>query len=461
MSVEELPWCEPLEAASRLRSLGGLVFLDSAMRHPRLGRYSYVAAAPSGVMTARGEQTFWDGRPVEGRPLEVLEARLRAGARLRDPALPPFQGGAVGLLSYELGRDLQNLDRTGTASPACPPDVHLAFYDTVLAFDHEVGKVWLIASEPPQDSFGARASDPARLLPSIRERLTGPQEQPRGHTAIARGAWRSNFDSARYREAVAAVIESILDGEIFQANIAQRFAASTPAGYDPLSFYVRLRSTNPAPFSAFLDLGAWKVASSSPELFATVDGDRVETRPIKGTAARSDDPEEDRRLAARLAGSEKDRAENVMIVDLLRNDLSHICRPHEVTVPTLCGLESYAGVHHLVSGVTGRLKPGTSATDLIAVAFPGGSITGAPKHQAMQVIERIEGEPRGAYCGSIGWFGYDGAMSANIAIRTATFADGHASFHVGGGITALSDPEAEYRETLVKAERIFQAFEAV
>ena len=149
-----------------------------------------------------------------------------------------------------------------------------------------------------------------------------------------------------------------------------------------------------------------------------------------------------------------------MIVDLLRNDLSRICRPHKVAVPTLCGLESYAGVHHLVSSVTGQLKPGTSAIDLLAAAFPGGSITGAPKHQAMQVIDRIEGEPRGAYCGSIGWFGYDGAMSANIAIRTVTFADGQASFHVGGGITALSDPEAEYRETLVKAERIFQAFEA-
>ena len=460
MIVEELPWCEPAEAGGRLRSLGGLMFLDSAMRHPRLGRYSYVAAAPSGVLTAWDGRSFWNGHPVEGRPLEVLENMLRVRARPRDPALPPFQGGAVGLLSYGLGRDLQKLARPRPASPVRIPDVHLAFYDTVLAFDHELGKACLIASPPERNVLDGSPGAVAEPLAAFRNRLAAPREQPAGYTPIAREAWRSNFDAARYREAVAAVVEAILDGEIFQANIAQRFAASTPAGYDPWSFYGRLRSVNPAPFGAFLDLGTWTVASSSPELFTTVDGDRVETRPIKGTTARSDDPEEDRRLAARLAASEKDRAENVMIVDLLRNDLSRVCRPHDVAVPMLCGLESYAGVHHLVSSVTGRLKPGTSAIDLIAAAFPGGSITGAPKHQAMQVIDRIEREPRGAYCGSIGWFGYDGAMATNIAIRTVTFADGCASFHVGGGVTALSDPEAEYRETLVKAERIFQAFEA-
>lgn len=457
MIVEELPWCEPADAAGRLRSLGGLMFLDSAMRNPRLGRYSYVAAAPSGVLTASDGRSFWNGHRIEGSALEVLESTLRAGARPRDSALPPFQGGAVGLLSYELGVDLQNLGRSRAALPARIPDVHLAFYDTVLAFDHEVRKAWLIASPPAREPF---EPSPDASLAAFRDKLASRREQPTGYTPIAREAWRSNFDPARYRDAVATVVEAILDGEIFQANIAQRFEAATPPGYDAWSLYERLRSINPAPFGAFLDLGPWTVASSSPELFATVDGDRVETRPIKGTAARSDDPAEDWHLAARLAASEKDRAENVMIVDLLRNDLSRVCRPHEVTVPILCGLESYAGVHHLVSSVGGQLRPGVSAIDLIAAAFPGGSVTGAPKHQAMQVIDRIEGELRGAYCGSIGWFGYDGAMSANIAIRTVTFTEDHASFHVGGGITALSDPEAEYRETLVKAERIFQAFEA-
>ena len=251
----------------------------------------------------------------------------------------------------------------------------------------------------------------------------------------------------------------ILEGDIFQANIAQRFRAACPARFDPLAFYERLRAINAAPFAAFLDFGDIAVASSSPERFLKVQGTRVETRPIKGTAPRSSDPAEDAKALGTLLASEKDRAENVMIVDLLRNDLSRVCRPHSVEVPVLCGPESYASVHHLVSVVTGELAPGKDALDLLAAAFPGGSITGAPKVRAMQIIAELERVPRGVYCGAIGYFGFDGAMDTNIAIRTVVFRNREASVHAGGGITLLSDPAAEYDETLAKVRRIFAAFE--
>jgi para-aminobenzoate synthetase component 1 len=202
------------------------------------------------------------------------------------------------------------------------------------------------------------------------------------------------------------------------------------------------------------------LCSSSPERFLELHGSLVETRPIKGTAKRSADAAEDKIIAAHLLASEKDRAENIMIVDLLRNDLSKVCEPHHVAVPVLCGLETYAGIHHLVSVVTGTLREDKDALDLLTAAFPGGSITGAPKVKAMEIIAQIEKQPRGAYCGAIGYIGFDGNMDLNIAIRTVAIAKGLATFQVGGGVTLKSDPQAEYEETLAKADRIFAAFES-
>jgi para-aminobenzoate synthetase component 1 len=269
--------------------------------------------------------------------------------------------------------------------------------------------------------------------------------------------FRPTVSRAEHEAHVAAGIEHVLAGDVFQVNLAQRFVAELPEGFDPLAFHGALRAANPAPFAAYLDFGAVAVASSSPERFLEVRDGRVEARPIKGTARRVDDPAEDVLLAARLALSEKDRAENVMIVDLMRNDLSRVCDDRSIDVPVLCGIESYAGLHHLVSVVTGRLAPGRDAIDAIAAAFPGGSITGAPKIRAEEIITALEGHGRGVYCGSIGWIGHDGAMDLDIAIRTVVFRAGEATVSVGGGITALSDPSAEYDETLTKAARIFAA----
>ncbi|MGH7005989.1 MAG: aminodeoxychorismate synthase component I, partial [Alphaproteobacteria bacterium] len=330
------------------------------------------------------------------------------------------------------------------------------FYDVVLAFDHQSHEAWLVSSGLPEKSDPARRrrSDEraALVLQALDRKET---EAASGSVRIARSSWRSNFSRQSYMQAVGKVVEYILDGDIFQANIAQRFVADLPDDFAPWLFYKALRQRNAATFAAFLDHGATIIASSSPERFLSLRGNSVETRPIKGTVARSPDAQEDAALAHVLLTSEKDRAENLMIVDLMRNDLSRVCRPHSVLTPTLCGLESYASVHHLVSVVTGQLAEGRALVDLIAAAFPGGSITGAPKLRAMEIITEIEKEARGVYCGSIGYIGFNGDFDSNIGIRTVSFRDGKAVFQAGGGITALSDPAAEYQETLDKAARIF------
>jgi para-aminobenzoate synthetase component I len=273
-------------------------------------------------------------------------------------------------------------------------------------------------------------------------------------------AWRSNFTESGYHAAVEKVRAHIFAGDIYQANIAQRFELDLPADFSCFGFYEQLRRINPAPFAAYLSFGDTAIASSSPELLLRKRGAFVEARPIKGTMKRSFDPAEDVRRGEALLASEKDRAENIMIVDLLRNDLSLVCKPYSIEVPVLCGLESYANVHHLVSVVTGELAEGRDELDLVTAAFPGGSITGAPKRRTMEIIEAIEPSPRGYYCGSIAYIGFDGSADMNIAIRTAVLKPGKASFHAGGGITYLSDPAAEYAETYAKAQRIFAAFTA-
>lgn len=281
---------------------------------------------------------------------------------------------------------------------------------------------------------------------------------PKALLRTAEVAWESSFSRRGYIAAVEQVIELILAGDLFQANIAQRFKARLPAGFDPLALYQRLRSLNPAPFAALSRYGKLTIASSSPERFLKLDGRNVETRPIKGTIARCNDLKEDRGRASRLCASGTDRAENVMIVDLLRNDVSRVCTARSVEVPVLCGLESYASVRHLTSVVTGKLTRQEDTVTLLKACFPGRSITGAPKVRSMEVINQIERVAREVYCGAIGFISFSGHMDTDIAIRTVTVSDDLAVFHAGSGVTAMSDPEAEYEETIAKAQRIFDAF---
>lgn len=449
----EQPWMEPFDAATRLAALGGLAFLDSGQRHPTLGRYSYVAVDPFGLFQVRDGVAFWNGERATAAPLVALRRHMADFATPPLADLPPFQGGAIGAFAYDFGWRLE--DRA-PPSASGGDDIFLAFHDAVLAFDHETRRAWLIASGHPAPDARGRAARAEMRRAEILACLARPTRARQPVPAIE---WSAEVTRADYAAAVERVRAYIRAGDIYQANIAQRFSAPAPRGVDPLDLYAALRAANPAPFAAYLDCGPRHVLSTSPELFLRGDGRGVETRPIKGTARRLDDPTADAAVAARLLASRKDQAENVMIVDLLRNDLSRVCATDSVEVPVLCGLETYAGLHHLVSAVTGRLAPGRDALDLLAATFPGGSITGAPKLRAMEIIAEIERAPRGIYCGAIGALGFDGSCALNIAIRTVVMEDGRLDLRAGGGITILSDPEAEYEETLTKARRLFAAFE--
>jgi para-aminobenzoate synthetase component I len=265
----------------------------------------------------------------------------------------------------------------------------------------------------------------------------------------------SNMDRAMYLRTIERVIEYIYAGDCFQVNIAQRL--QMPASIAPMDLYEKLRTRNPAPFAGYFDLGEHVILSASPERFLRIAAGEVETRPIKGTRPRGKNESDDQRFAQELQASAKDRAENVMIVDLLRNDLGRVCEYGSVRVEALCRLESYEYVHHLVSEVRGRLRDGLGPTDLLRAAFPGGSVTGAPKIRAMEIIAELEKTARGPYCGSLGFIGFDGSMDTNLLIRTFVYGKGWVHFSVGGGIVADSTPEKEYAETWHKAEGMLRA----
>ncbi|WP_319529088.1 aminodeoxychorismate synthase component I [uncultured Cohaesibacter sp.] len=469
---EEVPFFDP---ASCLQALSGeehVSFLDSAAKSVNLGRYSFLSFAPFGIFKVIGGIPFWNDEPLDARPFPALDRLLKRYALPAiDASLPPFRGGAMGYIAYEAGGLLERLPSLASPDGEAQdraPDMVLPFYDVVLAIDHfsttETGatksRSWIISTGLPAEG-DKRETRAAARLDWFAKKLEAARQCEGLPTPPALKGWRTNLPGPAFRQAVEQTREHIRDGDIFQANITQRF--STPRPKDPaatpLAYYQQLRERNAAPFGAYLDCGDHFVASTSPERFLTLDvKGQVETRPIKGTAPRIlDNPNKDRESAEALAASEKDRAENTMITDLMRNDLSRVCKPGSVKVPHLCSLESYARVHHLVSSVTGQMKPGLGAVALLGATFPGGSITGAPKIRAMEIISDLEKLPRRVYCGSIGYIGFDGAMDMNIAIRTVLFEKDWVHFNTGGGMTILSDADAEYEESLHKASAIFAA----
>lgn len=458
MHARELPFIEPVVALRRLARRPHLTFLDSAMKHGLLGRYSYLACDPFSTAVIADGRASCNGEALEGDPWEALRALLATYSQQHRPDLPPFQGGVAGFFAYDLNRTVEQVAPPASRGQGFPQSI-LHFYDVVLAYDHRDERCWIVSTGWPEQDDTRRSQRAHRRANELAALLAG-RHSPQSWGPAKMNSWLSNFTRESYMAAVQRVIDLILAGDIFQANISQRFSMRLSSQFDPLTLYCRLRTLNPAPFAALLRYGRLTIASSSPERFLKLDGKQVETRPIKGTMARSADPNEDRRRAEFLLASEKDRAENVMIVDLLRNDLSRVCAAHSVEVPVLCGLESYASVHHLVSAVTGKLTGDHDAVTLLRACFPGGSVTGTPKVRSMEIIADIEGVAREVYCGAIGFISFNGQMDTNIAIRTVTIDDNLAVFHAGGGITAMSEPDTEYKETLAKAQRIFAAFGA-
>ncbi|HZN35421.1 MAG TPA: anthranilate synthase component I family protein [Pirellulaceae bacterium] len=460
LAVELRPATDVESALVRLAARPHCLLLDSALRDPRLGRYSFLAAEPFEFLTVPADHTDGLGR---------LEVKLRQWRTAARPDLPPFQGGAAGLLSYDLAHSLE-LVPSSRFDEFQIPALAVGLYDTVVAIDHVEHRAWLISQGFPEVEPAARRRRAERRIKEFQEILeaTGaatpwfaarttatradlaPQFPVAGPAGLS-----SNFTAREYCAAVERAIDYIHAGDVFQVNLSQRLLF--PARGDALSLYLRLRNCNPAPFAGWFDLGDVQIASASPERFLSVRGGRVEARPIKGTRRRTAWAEADLFAGDDLLQSEKDRAENVMIVDLLRNDLSRVCTPDSVRVNQLCGLETYQFVQHLVSAVEGQLAPGKTAIDLVRAAFPGGSITGAPKIRAMEIIAELEPTARGPYCGSLGYFGFDGSADLSILIRTITSAGGWWQFPVGGGIVAQSLPEKEYEETWHKAEGLLRA----
>ena len=459
-TIEISPHCDTVTAFQRL--LGGhprhLFFLDSALRQHGLSRYSLLGCQPFLVLKSKGTNiTVEDGTGVpqerEGNPFEVLRSYLKTfknvGAYCNTPLstnLPPIcrAGMAAGYLGYDLHHFLECLPKNAIDDLEFP-DMYFGFYDKFVVYDHKEGRCFLV---------GRNLEDGIREFNAF---VGSPPQADATRSAPAKRKCRikGNFTKRRYLEAVRRAKEYIARGDIYQVNLSQRF--QTELDCAPHELYLRLREINPAPFSAYLQFGDNVIISSSPERFLKVESGRVQTCPIKGTRPRGADPSSDQRLMEELLHSTKDNAELTMIVDLERNDLGKVCNYGSVKVLEKKRLEAHPTVFHLVATVGGDLYPKYDLVDLLKAAFPGGSVTGAPKIRAMEIIDELEPTSRSVYTGAIGYIGLDGSMDLAIAIRTFLIKGHSASFQVGGGIVADSRPEEEYQETLFKSRALVES----
>jgi para-aminobenzoate synthetase component 1 len=439
-----LPYCSDGESIfAAIADLPWAVWLDSGGR----GRFDILTAQPVATLVTKGKQTCISDLAGERfsseDPFDVIRELLgRQQENARDIR---FAGGALGYWGYDLSaRWLKRAERVHVQEGL--PEMAIGIYDWAIQLDHQEKTANLLSYK--------RYPQTEQNIDLVLKRLDSKSASAAPASFRVQGEIVSNFSRTNYEAAFDKIQAYIKAGDCYQINLAQRFSAQ--ASGDAFAAYCQLRKMSSAPYSAFLNLPFMQVLCASPERFLQVQQGLVETRPIKGTRPRVADARQDALLVQDLQNNPKDRAENLMIVDLLRNDLGKNCVPGSVQVPRLFELESFATVHHLVSTITGKLAEGKDALALLRDCFPGGSVTGAPKHRAMEIIGELEPHRRGVYCGSLGYVGFDGNMDCNIAIRTLVYADGEISFCAGGGVVADSEASAEYQETLDKASAMLE-----
>lgn len=427
LTIKEWNGADMLETYEALADTPYALFFDSNREgHPN-NQWSFICWNPIETIETKNGVIAHNGKNInETDFFSFLQGRLDFYNFKTNEYQIPFTGGAAGYFGYDLGRQLEKLPDQ-TIDDMKTPDACIGIYNNILAFDHKNNKAWKIGEAK---------------LPPVKKQKTYTQ---------AEASWKTYKADKDYCRDIKTVIDYIHAGEVYQVNLSRRFETELPEGFNAFGHYKTLRDINPAPFSAFMNFNNLTLVSCSPERFLSVKDSEVETRPIKGTLPSTQD-------ADILIKSAKDRAENTMIVDLLRNDLSKVCDYHSVKVPELCALETFAGLHHLVSTVKGILQDNKKPTDLLRACFPGGSITGAPKIRAMEIIEELEETRRGPYCGAIGYIGFNGRMDTNIVIRTLVYTSGKAYLQTGGGIVSDSIPEKELQESLDKAAKIFESF---
>jgi anthranilate synthase component 1 len=446
--------CEtPVSAFLKLRSLAPgepSFLLESADQGQRVGRWSFIGFRPQAVL----RWSLRDG----GDPYALAAEHIARYSQAPMDEAPPFSGGAVGYFGYDLVRAVEPLGPPGP-DPLALPDMALMLSDALVVFDHLKHSVTILANADlrAEPDIERAYESAARTIVEIRAVLAGPvpREQPTRAVERRLPEFESNMPRERFEAIVQRIVEYVHAGDAFQVVPSQRWSAAVPV--EAFSIYRGLRAINPSPYMYFLDFGDFQVAGASPEPLLTVSGRHVSTKPIAGTRPRGASPEEDRRIAAELLADDKERAEHVMLVDLGRNDLGRVCEYGSVTVEELMEIESYSHVMHIVSTVSGTLRAGVGAMDALRSVLPAGTLSGAPKVRAMQIIDELEPVKRGGYGGAVGYLSYGGDLDTAIHIRTVVVKDGVAHVQAGGGTVADAKPDYEYEESVAKAKAAMRA----
>lgn len=456
---EEIPKIEVNDLIKIFDCKSDLMVLHSSKEMDDCGRYSFVCFDRFSHFSSKGSESRWNNRIIKSdSPFNFISNKIKEFSIKKVPSLPPLQCGVVGYFGYEASHYLEELPHV--IDNIKLPDIYLNFYGTTISVDHKLNKCWIVSTGFPEDDDLKRIKKAEENILNIKkyivEKTTNLNHECK-YDFVGKHHISSNFDQKSYVNAVIATKKYILEGDIYEANFTQQFKTKISDKTNLLNLYFSLMEHNPAPFSAFLRIqDGGCIVSASPERFIKLAGEVLEACPIKGTRKRSADLIEDKKLADELVNSEKDRSENIMIVDLMRNDLSRVCKPKTVQVHELCSLKSFHTVHHLVSKITGELKNSLSAMDIIESTFPPGSVTGAPKIRSMEIISELEGEQRGPYCGCIGYISFSGDMDMSVVIRTYFINKEKLFFSAGGAVVNDSDPEDEYEESLIKANALME-----